>query len=98
MLRPTSIRRHSRVNSSTTFRNFSFRPSWVSSWTKSYVHTWFGCRARLIEHAFSLAPVRSRSRFTRTTFSPACFQSRCTRLTFTCTPSCLSNPQMKRYP
>ena len=98
MLRPTSIRRHRRVNSSMTTRNFSLRPSLVSSNTKSYVHTWFGYSARLSEHAFSLAPVRSRSCFTRTTFNPPRFQSRCTRLTFTRTPFPRSSAQMKRYP
>jgi hypothetical protein len=96
MLRPTSIRRHSRVNSSTTARNFNFRPSLVSSCTKSYVHTWFGCSARRTEHAFALVPERSFFRTGRTTFSPAAFHSRCTRFTFTPKPSFLSSAQMKR--
>src|SRR4028119_1948078 len=90
MLRPTSIRRHSRVNSSSTTRSLSFRPSLVSSCTKSYVHTWFGCSARRTEHAFALVPERSFFLSGRTTFSPATFQSRCTRFTFTPPPPLLT--------
>jgi len=98
MLLATSSDRHSRVNSSSTVRILSRRPSAVWSLMKSYVQTWSIRSARRRTTPFSAVPSRLRLIVRRGTRRWCRRQSRCTRSRPARKPSRASIAWIRLYP